>query len=243
VVETDDDDESVTALPETFPVQTLEECQVENGQRFELRLKADPIDSRAMVVAGPVMDRSAAVGFSYKVSSIEGQPLAVGVTGLANLGNTCFMNSALQCLSNVPELTEFFVSDAFAEEINLNNPLGTGGKLAHQYGELIKAIWSGTYKSYAPTDFKKTLGSFAPQFIGYQQQDSQELTSFLLDGLHEVIMTTSLPPSLPRAHTHLGWAFLIRSESLSLSLSLSISIGPEPCRRKAFRTYSREQRS
>lgn len=29
------------------------------------------------------------------------------------------------------------------------------------------------------------VGRFAPQFSGYQQQDSQELLAFLLDGLHE----------------------------------------------------------
>ena len=33
--------------------------------------------------------------------------------------------------------------------------------------------------------FQYAVGRFAPQFSGYQQQDSQELMAFLLDGLHE----------------------------------------------------------
>lgn len=33
--------------------------------------------------------------------------------------------------------------------------------------------------------FQTIIGQFAPRFSGYQQQDSQELLAFLLDGLHE----------------------------------------------------------
>lgn len=36
-----------------------------------------------------------------------------GLTGLQNLGNTCFMNSCLQCLSNTIPLTEYFLSGSF----------------------------------------------------------------------------------------------------------------------------------
>lgn len=37
----------------------------------------------------------------------------------------------------------------------------------------------------APRQFKSAIGEVAPRFMGYAQQDSQELLSFLLDGLHE----------------------------------------------------------
>ena len=46
-------------------------------------------------------------------------------------------------------------------------------------------MWSGRYTYVVPRNFKMAVGRFAPQFSGYQQQDSQELLTFLLDGLHE----------------------------------------------------------
>uniref|UniRef100_A0A4W3I552 Ubiquitin carboxyl-terminal hydrolase n=1 Tax=Callorhinchus milii TaxID=7868 RepID=A0A4W3I552_CALMI len=108
-----------------------------------------------------------------------------GLCGLSNLGNTCFMNSAVQCLSNTSPLTEYFVSDEYMDELNNDNPLGMRGEIANAYADLIKQMWSGKYSYVTPRAFKTQVGRFAPQFSGYQQQDSQELLAFLLDGLHE----------------------------------------------------------
>ncbi|KAG7224402.1 hypothetical protein INR49_004744, partial [Caranx melampygus] len=114
--------------------------------------------------------------------SYRGQP---GVCGLTNLGNTCFMNSALQCLSNTPPLTEYFLQSSYLEELNFTNPLGMKGEIAEAYADVIKQMWSGRLYSVVPRVFKTKVGHFASQFLGYQQHDSQELLSFLLDGLHE----------------------------------------------------------
>ncbi|RNA30578.1 ubiquitin carboxyl-terminal hydrolase 15 isoform X2 [Brachionus plicatilis] len=108
-----------------------------------------------------------------------------GLCGLSNLGNTCFMNTSLQAMSNVPFLTDFFRKGLYKSEINLDNPLGCRGQLAEAYADLINEIWSGKNGYTVPRSFKFNLSRFAPQFTGFQQQDSQELLAFLLDGLHE----------------------------------------------------------
>ena len=114
-------------------------------------------------------------------------PLAVpGVIGLQNLGNTCFMNSVLQCLLHCEPLCEYFLSGSYMDEINVSNPLGTGGKLVKEFAKLVEAFWKEpSSQIVVPRDLKYVIGEHAPMFLGYQQQDSQELVTFLLDGLHE----------------------------------------------------------
>jgi len=135
-------------------------------------------------------------------SNEEGKPEVSGAVGLRNLGNTCFMNSVLQCMSHCVRLTDYFLEDSYQADINKNNPLGWGGRVAEEYGKLLKQIWSDQYRVVSPRDFKAIISEVQPRFEGYAQHDSSELLSFLLDGLHEDLNRVRQKPATPAVESN-----------------------------------------
>ncbi|XP_062872197.1 ubiquitin carboxyl-terminal hydrolase 19 [Trichomycterus rosablanca] len=131
------------------------------------------------------MTHASHVGSERAEQEEEKKVCLPGFTGLVNLGNTCFMNSVIQSLSNTRELRDYFHDRAFETEINCNNPLGTGGRLAIGFAVLLRALWKGTHHAFQPSKLKAIVASKASQFTGYAQHDAQEFMAFLLDGLHE----------------------------------------------------------
>ncbi|CAM9900461.1 unnamed protein product [Pylaiella littoralis] len=108
-----------------------------------------------------------------------------GLCGLENLGNTCFMNSALQCLVNCEALADYFLGFDWKAEINESNFLGHKGLMATAFGALANEMWRSERASIRPDDFKRQVGESMPLFAGYEQQDVQEFLAFLLDAVHE----------------------------------------------------------
>lgn len=102
------------------------------------------------------------------------------------------MNSILQCICSSWDLLGYFDSELFKSELNKRPPLKGNksiknlGQLALAFADLIQQALHSSYKDViSPVKFKQNIEKWAPQFMGYRQQDSQEFLRAMLDGLSE----------------------------------------------------------
>ena len=112
----------------------------------------------------------------YSLISFETEDDPIrGLCGLTNLGNTCFMNSALQCLSNIPAFTKEILS--LGNEIN--------APIIGAYSALIKTMWSGEHRVTTPSLLLRNICENLPCFRRYRQQDAQEFMNHFLNLIHQ----------------------------------------------------------
>ena len=110
-----------------------------------------------------------------------------GLTGLQNLGNTCFMNASLQCLSHCYELNEFLKKGEYKKKLNKTPE----SLILMEWDKLREMIWSENC-IISPGGFLSSVQKVAKLkdrtlFTGYAQNDLPEFLQFLLESFHIAI--------------------------------------------------------
>lgn len=115
-----------------------------------------------------------------------------GLVGLKNIANTCYMNSAIQALSNSPPLTGYFLE---CGNVVQNSTSRTKVGLAKSYHRLIRDMWLNKRRGYiVPDEIIRGISTIHPIFRGYQQHDTQEFLRCFMDQLHEELKEVTPPP-------------------------------------------------
>ena len=126
-------------------------------------------------------------GFLRLRGTTEMKRICEPTRGLRNLGNTCDMNSILQCLSHTLPLREFYLSDEYKQFLNKR------GYLSSAFKRVMLELWDSTSQhSVDPYDLRREVKARTDRFPDYTQHDAHEFMRFLLNELHEEINRASV---------------------------------------------------
>ena len=134
-----------------------------------------------------------------------------GLSGLQNIGNTCYMNSILQCLNSVIVFNSWLRKGKYDRRLKNNKLIELSDKkrkkhklddnasvnisrtilddecektVTFRLSQLFDRMWKSNCE-ITPRSFKTTIGKLCATFRGSNQEDSHELLNFVLDRIHE----------------------------------------------------------
>lgn len=103
-----------------------------------------------------------------------------GLVGLKNIRNTCYQNTVIQCMRNVPSLTTLFCAGDFQKQVR-RKPEAIIIETAY----LFRFLWSDLHKVYNPSKFYEKVCSLEPNYRMGNHEDCMEFFLFLLNQLSE----------------------------------------------------------
>ena len=127
--------------------------------------------------------------------------------GLANLGNTCFLNAVLQCLTHTPALAHFALSGEHKKFQTRGGGENSFNAL-YELGEHIVRALNSSGRTIAPIAFVKNLRALSKTFRKGRQEDAHEFVRCLLDAMHKRcvdVVKPKLKPNSPRSETTFLW--------------------------------------
>jgi ubiquitin C-terminal hydrolase len=107
-----------------------------------------------------------------------------GLTGLANIGNTCYLNSCMQVLSHTYELNDFLNPEKYKKKLNQI----PDSILLLEWDKLRKLMWSENC-TVAPHGFVQAIQKISSiknkqLFSGFSQNDVSEFLLFIIESFH-----------------------------------------------------------
>lgn len=124
---------------------------------------------------------------------------SIGQSGLVNLGNTCYINSAMQLLIHAPILREYFLSKEYKNDLNRGKQQT---KFVKEYYRLLKGIYEEKC-TVSPVSFVTNFKGLDSTFSGWRQNDSQEALSLILETLHIALSSEVIIESYGEIKTNL----------------------------------------